>query len=254
MATNSKQLNLIGYCRVSTEIQKEEGTIDLQIKDIEKYAKQKNYNLVKMFCDNGVSGSLEWHERKGMVSLFSYLEANIEIDGVLIFKLDRLARDLRVQENIIYDLQEKRKKKIISIKEPDLDSKDITRVLFRQMLSAVAQYEKGLITMRMMNGRIKKAERGGYAGGAVAYGYVTKNKELKVDKAQAEVIKRVFQMRKKKMSLRKIASALNDEKINTARGGNWYAGTIKYMLDNKLYKGSGGYKNIIVKRPSLRVV
>lgn len=251
---NEKQLKLIGYCRVSTENQKEEGTIEHQVKDIEKYAEQKGIRLIKVFKDNGVSGSLEWHQRKGMLELFDFLEEHKDIDGVLIYKLDRLARDLRVQENIIYDLQEKRKKTIISIKEPDLDSKDITRVLFRQMLSAVAQYERGLITMRMMNGRLKKAEKGGYAGGSAAYGYVAKNKELRVDKKQAEVIKRIFQMRRKKCAFRKIAGVLNAEKIKTARGGLWYAGTVKYILDNELYGGAVNYKQVRTKNSRLNIL
>lgn len=251
---NIKPLKLIGYCRVSTENQKEEGTIEHQVKDITKFANQNNHQLVEVFRDNGVSGSKEWHERQGMLEMFNYVEKHKEIDGVLIFKLDRLARDLRVQENIIYDLQEKRKKTIISIKEPDLDSKDITRVLFRQMLSAVAQYERGLITMRMMNGRYKKAERGGYAGGHAAYGYAAKNKELKIEKKQAEVIRRIFLMRKKKMSLREIANLLNAERVKTARSGKWYAGTVKYILDNEIYKGVGNYKNIKSKVLGLSII
>ncbi len=249
-----KKLKLIGYCRVSTENQKEEGTIDLQIKDIKRFAENNNYELVNTFCDNGVSGSLEWYERKGMLEMFNYLEQHQNIDGVLIYKLDRLARDLRIQENIIYDLQEKQKKTIISIKEPDLDSKDITRVLFRQMLSAVAQYERGLITMRMMNGRLKKAEKGGYAGGSAAYGYVVKNKGLKIDKKQAEVIKLIFLMRKKKKSLREIVGILNAENIKTARGGKWYAGTVRYMLNNNLYSGNCKYKKVLAINKKLNIL
>lgn len=248
-----KKLKLIGYCRVSTENQKEEGTIDLQVKDIKRFADNNNYELVETFCDNGVSGSLEWYERKGMLAMFNYIEAHKNIDGVLIYKLDRLARDLRIQENIIYDLQEKQKKTIISIKEPDLDSKDITRVLFRQMLSAVAQYERGLITMRMTNGRLKKAEKGGYAGGSAAYGYVVKNKGLKIDKKQAEVIKLIFTMRKKKKSLRGIVNILNKENIKTARGGKWYAGTVKYILDNRLYQGEVSYKKVKTNNSNLNM-
>lgn len=251
---NEKTLKLIGYCRVSTENQRDEGTIEHQVKDIENYAKQNGYQLIKIFKDNGVSGSLEWHQRKGMLELFNFMSEHRDIDGVLIYRLDRLARDLRVQENIIYDLQEKRKKTIISIKEPDLDSKDITRVLFRQMLSAVAQYERGLITMRMMNGRYKKAERGGFAGGSVAYGYMAKNKGLKIDKKQAEIIKLVFAMRKKKKSLRDIAYALNIEQVKTARGGKWYAGTVRYILNNELYKGVSNYKEIETRVMDLGII
>ncbi len=247
-----KRLNLIGYCRTSTENQKEEGTINHQVEDLKSYADKNNIRLIETFKDDGVSGSLEWHDRKGMSEMFNYIEVNQNVDGIIIYKLDRLARDLRIQENIIYDLQERKGKQIISIKEPDLDSKDITRVLFRQMLSAVAQYEKGLITMRMMNGRIKKAEKGGYAGGSPAYGYVSKDKKLLVNKSQAEVVRFIFQLRRK-MSLREIVKELNRLNIKTARGGKWHAGTVRYIINNRIYKGKTKYKGINNKNIELNV-
>ncbi|GAI68821.1 unnamed protein product [marine sediment metagenome] len=78
---------LIGYCRVSTDRQKEEGTIEIQEKALEKYANKNNYELIKIFKDEGVSGSLE--NRPGLASLFTYLENHYNIEGILIFKLDR---------------------------------------------------------------------------------------------------------------------------------------------------------------------
>ena len=47
---------IIGYCRVSTDNQKDEGTIDLQRQALKEYADAKDYELVKVFEDEGVSG------------------------------------------------------------------------------------------------------------------------------------------------------------------------------------------------------
>ncbi len=112
MSQITKQ-KIIGYCRVSTDSQREERTIELQEEALQEFIKKNNYELVKIFKDDGVSGELE--DRPALVKMFDYLEDNQEVCGVLIYKLDRLARDVRIQENIIYDLQEKRNKKIISI-------------------------------------------------------------------------------------------------------------------------------------------
>jgi DNA invertase Pin-like site-specific DNA recombinase len=49
---------------------------------------------------------------------------------VLIEKLDRLARDLMVQETIIGDLK-KRGFELVSVTEPDLLQNDPTRILMR---------------------------------------------------------------------------------------------------------------------------
>ncbi len=95
---------LIGYARVSTANQKEEGTIEIQQNALREYAKSKGYKLEVIFSDNGISGGLE--DRPGLVELFDYLECNKNIDAVLIFKLDRLARDLYIQEHLIRKLED----------------------------------------------------------------------------------------------------------------------------------------------------
>ena len=71
---------------------------------------------------------------------------------VLIERLDRLARDLMVQETIIGDLR-KRSFDLISVCEPDLLQADPTRVLMRQIFGAIAQYEKAMIVAKLRGAR-----------------------------------------------------------------------------------------------------
>ena len=246
-----KLKKVVGYCRVSTNNQKEEGTIELQEKSIKKYAEKNNCELVKIFKDDGVSGGSELENRPGLAELFSYVEKNKEVEGVLIFKLDRLARDLYIQEHLIKKL-EGLNKKLISIKEPNLDSKDPMRKAFRQFMGIVSELEKAFITMRLSGGRINKAQKGGYAGGATALGYETKDKKLIIHEKQAETIRMIFKMKRyKRMGLREIARELNEKGVPTTRGGKWYAGTIKYILENPLYKGIAHYKENNVKNKDL---
>ena len=179
-------MKLVGYCRVSTDNQKEEGTIGLQRNALRDYAKRGGHELVEVFEDEGVSGGME--DRPGLAGLFAYVEENGDVDGVLIYKLDRLARDLYIQEHLIKQL-EKLDKKLVSCKEPDLESGDPMRKAFRQFMGIVAELEKAYITMRLSGGRIEKAKRGKYAGGRTAYGYSAKDKELCVDQERAEVIR-----------------------------------------------------------------
>ncbi len=249
-----KPIILLGYCRVSTNNQKEEGTIELQEKTIKRYADKNGYELVKIFKDNGISGASELENRPGLAELFSYAEDNKEVEGILIFKLDRLARDLYIQEHLIKKL-EGLNKKLISIKEPNLDSKDPMRKAFRQFMGIVSELEKAFITMRLSGGRINKAQKGGYAGGATALGYETKDKKLVIHEKQAETIRIIFKMKRyKRMGLREIARELNKNSVPTARGGKWHGRTIKYMLENPLYKGTAHYKNNKVKNKELALV
>jgi len=256
MAKTMKELiKLVGYCRVSTDSQKEEGTIEIQEKDLKLYADKNNFELIKIFKDEGISGSSELENRPGLAELFNFIEINEGIEGVLIFKLDRLARDLYIQEHLIKKL-ELLNIKLLSIKEPNLDSKDPMRKAFRQFMGIVSELEKAFITLRLTGGRINKAQKGGFAGGSTALGYITKNKELIIDEEQAETIRMIFKMKRyKRMSLRGIARELNNLNIPTSGGkGRWYGRTVKYILENPIYKGIAHYKEIEVRNKDLALL
>lgn len=245
---------IIGYCRVSTDNQKDEGTIDLQRHALKDYAEAQGFELVEVFEDEGVSGGLE--DRAGLAELFSYLEdKENDIEAVLIYKLDRLARDLYIQEHLIKKL-EALSVGLISTKEPDLASGDPMRKAFRQFMGIVAELEKSFITMRLSGGRINKIKnKSQFAGGGIALGYNTKDKDLIVNIEQAETIKQIFKMKRNQhKGLREIARSLNEQSIPTARGGAWHAGTIKYILANPLYKGVMTYSGNKVDRADLALL
>jgi DNA invertase Pin-like site-specific DNA recombinase len=65
---------------------------------------------------------------------------------ILVEKLDRLSRQLMIQEATIAELQ-KNGFTLTSVQEPDLMSGDPTRVAFRQMMGVFAQYDKSQIVL-----------------------------------------------------------------------------------------------------------
>lgn len=128
------------YLRVSGRGQIEGDGFNRQEAAIRKYAATQDIRIVKIFREEGVSGTTELENRPALMELLEALASN-GTKLVLIEKLDRLARDLMVQETIIGDLR-KRSYELISVTEPDLLQHDPTRVLMRQIFGAIAQYEK----------------------------------------------------------------------------------------------------------------
>ena len=249
--TMPTQDTYVGYCRVSTQNQKDEGTIEIQKIALSKYAKAKGIKIVCTFEDNGVSGSL--HERQGLNSMFDYLEENKGISGVVIYKLDRLARDLYLQEHLIRQL-EQLNIKLYSTHEDNLDSDDPMRKAFRQFSGIVAELEKGFILMRLSGGRDKKASEGGWAGGRTPYGYVASERDIKIDSNAAKVVSSIRSMRiGKHMSLRAIARSLNERGVPTAAGKQWYASTVQYILRNSIYRGVLKFKEFSSERTDLQL-
>ncbi|GAI67700.1 unnamed protein product, partial [marine sediment metagenome] len=87
-------------------------------------------------------------------------------------------------------------------------------------------------------------------------GYLSKNKKLRIDKEQAETIRLIFKMKRyKKMGLREIARELNERGIPTSSGkGRWYGRTVKYILENPIYRGTLHYKGNKSKNESLALL
>jgi len=130
---------------------------------IQRYASEHNIRIVGTFREKSVSGAMELENRPALLELLAALKAS-GIGLVLIEKLDRLARDLMVQETIIDDLRE-RGFELISAAEPDLLQNDPTRVLMRQVFGAIAQYEKSLIVAKLRTASERTKAEGGRCEG-----------------------------------------------------------------------------------------
>jgi len=106
------------------------------------------------------------------------------------------------------------------------------------MIGTFSELERGLITGRLREGRKSRARGGGHATGEVPYGYrKTPDGNLEPDPDTAPIIKRIFELRSEGESLRSIADTLNAARVPTKRGGDWYASTVRYVLNNEKYEG-----------------
>lgn len=226
---------VIAYCRTSTEGQRDRETIELQVESLAKYADENNLEICAWFKDDGVSGGLE--SRPELIKLMKYLEDIPDVEAVLIYKLDRLARDLYIQEGLIREFS-KLNKQVISTLEPDLDSNDPFRKAFRQMLGVFAEFEKAMIGLRMKNGKYSAVAKGKWHGGSI-YGYTSdKNGKLIINDYESNIVRRIFHMKKRqRRGLTEIANTLNAESVKTKLSGKWYASTIRAILNNPMYKG-----------------
>src|SRR6185437_4002695 len=118
------------YLRVSGKGQLDGDGFTRQRAAIQSYAKGHNIRVVKWFEEQGVSGTKDLENRPALQDMLVALHGD-GVRLVLIEKLDRLARDLMIQETIIGDLR-KSGFDLISVAEPDLLQDDPSRKLMRQ--------------------------------------------------------------------------------------------------------------------------
>jgi DNA invertase Pin-like site-specific DNA recombinase len=224
-------VKLIAYLRVSTDRQAEHGLgLAVQEQAIRAWAKEAGHRIVRWERDEGESGSNGLDSRLGLAAAFQELErANSIADGLVVYRLDRLARKLGSQITWIEQL-ESRGKQVISVTEPDV-GQDEMRVFVRQVMGAVAEYERAVINRRMQSGRAMKAERGGYAGyGSPAFGQRSVDKQLVTDEREAAVTARMRELREAGQSFRQIAGQLDAEGMAPKRGGQWHPQTVSRVL------------------------
>lgn len=157
------------YLRVSGKGQVQGDGFTRQLKAIREYAVAHDFKIVSIYREEAVSGTKESADRPAWSELMTALHAN-GVRVVIIEKLDRLARDLMVQETIIADLR-KHGFELVSVAEPDRMANDPTRILVRQMMGAVAQYEKSQIVLKLRGARVRKRAKEGRCEGRKPYGY-----------------------------------------------------------------------------------
>src|SRR5947209_6497973 len=139
---------------------------------------------------------------------------------ILIEKLDRLARDLIIQETIIADLH-RNGFELVSVAEPDLIANDPTRILMRQLLGAVAQYDKSQIVLKLRGARLRKRAKEGRCEGRKPYGFYD---------GEAAIIERMKALRAEGLGYDRIAMQMNSDGLATRTRGRWHGVMVNRIL------------------------
>ncbi len=211
------------YLRVSGKGQVDGDGFERQLLACEKYASENNIEIAEVFREEGVSGTKELDDRPALSDLLAALEEN-GVKTILISQVDRLARDLMIQETIIGDMQ-KKGYTIISVAEPDLCSQDPSRILIRQIFGALAQYDRAMICLKLRGARQRMKARGQRCEGRAPYG---------IRAGESEILERMRYWNATGRSCKYIANALNASGELTRYGKQWNPNTISKILKRDL--------------------
>jgi len=101
---------------------------------------------------------------------------------------------------------------------------DATRVLLRQFLGALSQYEKCQIVAKLRGARMRMREREGRCEGRKPFGH---------HDHERAAIARMKELRKLGMGFDRIAAQLNVERIPTRTGRPWHGVVVNRVLSRK---------------------
>jgi DNA invertase Pin-like site-specific DNA recombinase len=210
------------YLRVSGKGQVDGDGFPRQLAAIKAYAEKNDIKIVKVFREEGVSGTKDMENRPAFAELVTALASN-GVKLVLVENLSRLARDLMIQESILSDFQ-RNGYEVRSVAEPDLCSEDPTRTLMRQMLGAFSQYEKSMIVIKLRGARLRKKAATGRCEGAKPFGAY---------EGEDIVLERILTLRNDGYGFDKIASTLNIEGHKPRRGEKWYGSAVNSVITSR---------------------
>ena len=147
-----------------------------------------------------------------------------KISHVLVWKVDRLARDDFVAQEI-YRILKGAGVDLTSITEP-FNYHEPEGQLMATTFSSFASYERATIRRRLSEGKAMRARAGYLPQGQIPYGYAAaKNQPVQVVPEEAEVIRMIYRLYvDENMSQKKITEYLTALGIPSPAStkGNWY--------------------------------
>jgi DNA invertase Pin-like site-specific DNA recombinase len=186
---------------------------------ITAYAVENSYDIDAddFYYDAAVKGADPITDRPGFAAMLDRIAGN-GVRTIIVESPDRFARDLTVQLTG-HDYLKKLGITLIPASAPDYFIEDTpTATLVRQVLGAIAEFEKATMVAKLRAARERKRQRTGKkVGGRKSYA------ELRPD-----MVARAIQLRDK--PLRDISAILEGEGFKTPTGKPYAAGAVRSML------------------------
>lgn len=264
-------MKIAAYARVSTEKESQVESFEKQIEFFNEFTKKNNYELYKLYADEGISGKQIKH-RKQFQQMMQDAKAK-KFDKVVVKDVSRFAR------NTVDLLQSIRELKSYGIEVDFLNNGEIMEggsEFILTILGAMAQQESANMSKRVKFGKDITAKKGRVPNIVFGYDKIPDERYiLKINEEEAKIVKDIFESYVYKgIGTTKIAWNLNDRGIRTKKTkSKWVQTSIVRMLKNPIYTGrvtnkksevtdfiTGTRKDlpeeewIVVEKPEMRII
>lgn len=219
---------LVGYLRVSSTQQGRSGLgIEAQRQALAQFAEADGFEIVREYVEVETGKGADALDRRLQLAA-ALADARKRHCSIAVAKLDRLSRDV----HFISGLMAHRVPFLVAELGPDVDP------FILHLFAALAEKERSLIGSRTKSALAAAKARGVTLGGP------------KIREAQKIAVERVMEIADRHArnvlpiirdiqragikSLRDVAAALNARGIATARGGKWYATTVRNAMARDL--------------------
>ncbi len=220
---------IYAYLRVSSAGQCDGDGFGRQEAAVRKWvASNHPGHFANIYYEEGVSGTLDTAFRPALSAIFSKiaeLSPGEPRPIVIVEKADRIARDLIVGELILRQFREAGVRVIEAEGGNDLTTgtDNPTATLIRQILSAVAEFEKSSLVNKLRAARERVKKETGRCGGRQPYGHT---------EAERATVHRMRLLQAEGKSTRQVALRLNELGYLTRANAPWTHGAVAKILNN----------------------
>lgn len=224
-------MKYIIYCRKSTDTEdKQMLSLDSQEGELLSIAKNNNLDVIKIFRESMSAKS----EGRPIFNQVLEMIKNKEVDGIICWKLDRLARNFIDGGKIIDMLQHGTIKEIRTYESIHLPSDNV--LLLAVNFGMANQFVRDL-SVNVKRGLREKLSRGEWPNHA-PLGYLNKDKNIVVDNERAKYVIHAFEMYATGgYGVNEITATLYQEGFRTRSGNKVYRNQLERVLKNPFYVG-----------------
>ena len=253
-------IKAVAYLRRSTRMQ--EQSIFNQKRVIEKFAQRHDFEIIKYFIDDGISGTGTKSRKAFLDMIFEGTNGNCSFSAILCLDCSRWSRGEPDEAAFFEWALRKRGIKVLFVAEPMANDGSIGDHIVKALKRVLAAEFSKDQAKKTIRGSITYTKLGYSVGGCPPYGYdrllVDKDgKSIKIlkpgqrksektehvryvlgDPEKVKVVKEIFDMvANQGLGLRQVCKKLNQAKIPASKGGLWDVSSMRNTIQNPVYTG-----------------
>ena len=227
-------MNVAGYIRVSGAGQVDKDGPVRQAEKIKAFCAEYGLDQILQVQDLAVTGTMDGLDRPGFAGFLAAFDDKATIgstcQAVVVERNDRWARDLIVSELMLNELRSRGLKLFFCdqglVDQAD-DTGDPTKALIRQILSALAEWDRAMQVQKLAGARARKRAATGRCEGAKPYGEKP---------GERHVLNVISEFRRQGRTYAFIATMLNQAGLHNRSGREWLPQTVYSIWAGELLR------------------
>lgn len=229
------------YLRYSDRSQSEQ-SIEGQMRVCKEFCKHNGISVIETYVDRATSAR-STEKRTEFLRMIKDGDKR-PWDAVVVYKLDRFARNRYDSANYKYRLK-KNGIRLVSATENLSDNPE--SIILEAVLEGMAEFYSAELSQKITRGLRESALKGHSIGGHVPLGYRIEDKKLVIDPSKAHIVREAFQLYANGETVADICRKFNLQGYRTAKNAEFNRNSFKSMFRNERYIGVYKYKDIRIE-------